>query len=189
MCIQGPTNYDDSTLTTTDLLSIKILCGAGYYGYAYPSSGSISSTIYHYFDTIVSYSINEGSALQDYGNDFRSLGIISDQIVVEIQGSGPNIQHATTRHRYTYKNIEYTISLSQINYIQRDGRRTKIVTKKKEYFQNISISNIKDILPNLLITIIMLLLCKVAKLTENYKKYMLLTGTILNVMFYVEMVS
>lgn len=36
-----------------------------------------------------------------------------------------------------------------------------------------------------LITIIMLLLCKVAKLTENYKKYMLLTGTILNVMFYV----
>ena len=51
-------------------------------------------------------------------------------------------------YRYTYKNIEYTISLSQINYIQRDGRRTKIVTKKKEYFQNISISNIKDILPN-----------------------------------------
>ena len=50
-------------------------------------------------------------------------------------------------YRYTYKNIEYTISLSQINYIQRDGRRTKIVTKKKEYFQNISISNIKDILP------------------------------------------
>lgn len=109
MCIQGPTNYDDSTLTTADLLSIKILCGAGYYGYAYPSSGSISSTIYHYFDTIVSYAINEGSALQDYGNDFRTLGVISDQIVVQIQGSGPNIQHATTRHRYTYKN-EYLVS-------------------------------------------------------------------------------
>lgn len=51
-------------------------------------------------------------------------------------------------YRYSYKNIDYTISLSQINYIQRDGRRTKIVTTNKDYYQNISISNIKEKLPN-----------------------------------------
>lgn len=51
-------------------------------------------------------------------------------------------------YRYTYKNIDYTIPLTQINYIQRDGRKTKIVTKDKEYFQNISINNIKEILPS-----------------------------------------
>ncbi len=51
-------------------------------------------------------------------------------------------------YRYTYKNVEYTIWLSQINYIQRFGRKTKIVTKDKEYYQNISISNIKEKLPS-----------------------------------------
>lgn len=51
-------------------------------------------------------------------------------------------------YRYTYKNVEYTIPLTQINYIQRDGRRTKIYTKDKEYYQNVSIKNIKNYLPS-----------------------------------------
>lgn len=50
-------------------------------------------------------------------------------------------------YRYSYKNVDYTIHLSQIDYIQRDGRKTKIVTKDKEYFQNISINQIKELLP------------------------------------------
>lgn len=51
-------------------------------------------------------------------------------------------------YRYTYKNVDYTINLNQIDYIQRDGRQTKIVTEKKEYFQNISINEIKKLLPS-----------------------------------------
>lgn len=50
-------------------------------------------------------------------------------------------------YRYSYKNIDYTIFLSQIDYIQRDGRRTKFVTKDKEYFQNISINELKAKFP------------------------------------------
>ena len=55
-------------------------------------------------------------------------------------------------YRYTYKNIEYTINLLQIDYFQREGRKTKIVTKNKVYYQNISISNIKKMLPEYFIT-------------------------------------
>ena len=51
-------------------------------------------------------------------------------------------------YRYTYKNIEYTINLTQINYIQREGRKTSIVTKNKTYYQNISIVDIKKSLPD-----------------------------------------
>lgn len=51
-------------------------------------------------------------------------------------------------YRYTYKNVDYTINLNQIDYIQRDGRQTKIVTDRKEYFQNISINEIKKFLPS-----------------------------------------
>ncbi len=51
-------------------------------------------------------------------------------------------------YKYTYKNIEYNIKLSDINYIQRDGRKTKIVTKDKTYYQNITINIIKNLLPN-----------------------------------------
>ena len=50
-------------------------------------------------------------------------------------------------YRYTYKNIEYTINLSSIDYIQRDNRQIKIVTKDKVYYQNISINKIKEELP------------------------------------------
>ena len=50
-------------------------------------------------------------------------------------------------YRYTYKGIEYTINLSSINYIRRDGRKTMIVTKDDIYYQNISISKIKEELP------------------------------------------
>ena len=51
-------------------------------------------------------------------------------------------------YRYTYKNIEYTINLSNIDYIQRDNRQVKIVTKDKIYYQNISINKIKEELPS-----------------------------------------
>ena len=51
-------------------------------------------------------------------------------------------------YKYRYKNVDYTISFTQIDYIQRDGRRTKIVTKDNSYYQNISINKIKDLLPN-----------------------------------------
>lgn len=51
-------------------------------------------------------------------------------------------------YSYTYKNIAYNINLNSINYIQREGRRTKIVTKNKMYYQNITISEIKKLLPS-----------------------------------------
>ena len=51
-------------------------------------------------------------------------------------------------YKYTYKNIVHNINLSSINYIQRDGRRTRIVTKDKDYFQNITISEIIKLLPD-----------------------------------------
>lgn len=51
-------------------------------------------------------------------------------------------------YRYTYKNVEYTINLNNIDYIQRDGRGVKIVTTNKNYFQNTSISELKKILPS-----------------------------------------
>lgn len=50
-------------------------------------------------------------------------------------------------YRYTYKNVDYSIPYSEIDYVQRDGRRTKIVTKNDNYYQNISIAQIKKILP------------------------------------------
>lgn len=51
-------------------------------------------------------------------------------------------------YRYVYKNVEYTINLLNINYIQRDGRKTKIVAGKDIYYQNISIAEISKLLPN-----------------------------------------
>lgn len=51
-------------------------------------------------------------------------------------------------YRFVYKNIDYSINLSQIDYIQRDGRKIKIVTKSQEYFQNRSINEIKKDLPS-----------------------------------------
>ena len=51
-------------------------------------------------------------------------------------------------YRYLYKNVEHSINLSQIDYIQRDGRKTKIVTKDKIYYQNISVLEMKKRLPN-----------------------------------------
>ena len=51
-------------------------------------------------------------------------------------------------YRYTYKNVEYTINLNHINYIQRDGRKVKIVTCNGDYYQNISISEIRNLLPS-----------------------------------------
>jgi len=50
-------------------------------------------------------------------------------------------------YRYTYKGIEYSINLNKIDYIQRDGRKIKIVADNKNYYQNISINEIKKFLP------------------------------------------
>lgn len=51
-------------------------------------------------------------------------------------------------YKYIYKNIEYNVKLDSINYIQRDGRKTKIVTKEKNFYQNITINEIKKMLPS-----------------------------------------
>jgi len=50
-------------------------------------------------------------------------------------------------YRYTYHNIEYCVSYDDIDYIQRDDRRTLISTKSNKYYQNISINNIKKMIP------------------------------------------
>ena len=50
-------------------------------------------------------------------------------------------------YKYVYKNIEYNIPINKINYVQRDGRRTKIVTKNKTYYRNVTINEIKKIFP------------------------------------------
>lgn len=51
-------------------------------------------------------------------------------------------------YRFIYKNIEYSINLMDINYIKRDGRGIRIITTDNEYFQNISVNNVKQILPS-----------------------------------------
>ena len=51
-------------------------------------------------------------------------------------------------YKYTYKSIDYTINYNNIDYVQRDGRQTRIVTKEKEYYQNISINEIRKMFPN-----------------------------------------
>ena len=50
-------------------------------------------------------------------------------------------------YRYIYNYVEYTIPFSKIDYIIKDGRRSKIVTSDNIYYQNISISNIKKMFP------------------------------------------
>lgn len=51
-------------------------------------------------------------------------------------------------YRYTYNNVEYVIPYNKILYVFRDGRKTRIVTDEEDYFQNISISDIKGVLPS-----------------------------------------
>ncbi len=51
-------------------------------------------------------------------------------------------------YRYTYKSINYNIKLSTINYIQREGRKVKIVTERDNYYQNISINEIRKNFPS-----------------------------------------
>lgn len=51
-------------------------------------------------------------------------------------------------YRYTYKSVDYTINYNHIDYIQRDGRKIRIVTTDGNYYQNISINQIKQDLPN-----------------------------------------
>ena len=50
-------------------------------------------------------------------------------------------------YRYTYKSVEHAIPINDIDYIIREGRQTKIITSNDEYYQNISIREIKDFLP------------------------------------------
>ena len=58
------------------------------------------------------------------------------------------VLNQTGSYKFTYKNIGYSIPYSDINYIQREDRRTKIITRKEIYYRNISISDIKKELPN-----------------------------------------
>ena len=51
-------------------------------------------------------------------------------------------------YRYTYKSIDYTINLNNIDYIQREGRQIRIVTTTGDYYQNTSINEIKKELPS-----------------------------------------
>lgn len=50
-------------------------------------------------------------------------------------------------YRYTYKSVDYTLPIDSIDYVIRDGRQTKIVTYDNDYYQNISIKDIKALLP------------------------------------------
>ena len=50
-------------------------------------------------------------------------------------------------YRYTYKNVDYTINYNKIDYIQREGRKVKIVTSNGDYYQNTSINQLKKNLP------------------------------------------
>ncbi len=58
-----------------------------------------------------------------------------------------NMLNSNFNYKYTYKNIDYLINYSSIDYIQRDGRRIKIVTSNNVYYQNISIKQVKEKLP------------------------------------------
>lgn len=53
-----------------------------------------------------------------------------------------------TTYKFTYKNVDYSIPYSSINYFQRDGRRTKIVTTDGIYYRNLSVSEVLKTLPN-----------------------------------------
>ena len=48
---------------------------------------------------------------------------------------------------YTYKSIDYSLPIDSIDYVIREGRQTKIVTCNNNYYQNISIKDIKLLLP------------------------------------------
>ena len=78
-------------------------------------------------------------------------------------------------YRYKYKNVEYTININQIDYIQREGRQSKIVTNSSEYYQNISINEIKKMLPSYFVSSdkgVILNLRNVEKIDwANYKVY------------------
>ena len=50
-------------------------------------------------------------------------------------------------YRYTYKSIDYSLPIDSIDYVIREGRQTKIVTCNNNYYQNISIKDIKLLLP------------------------------------------
>ena len=50
-------------------------------------------------------------------------------------------------YRYIYKSVDYSIPIDSIDYIIREGRQTKIVTCNNNYYQNISIKDIKILLP------------------------------------------
>ena len=50
-------------------------------------------------------------------------------------------------YRYFYKNVEHAIPYNEIDYVQRVNRKTMFVTANKVYYQNLSVSKIKDIFP------------------------------------------
>jgi len=50
-------------------------------------------------------------------------------------------------YRFIYKGVDHSINFNLIDYFQRDGRKTKIVTKDKVYYRNLSIKEILEQLP------------------------------------------
>lgn len=50
-------------------------------------------------------------------------------------------------YKFTYKNTDYTIPINNIDYIQRDDRRIKVVCKNDIYYTIDTINSIKDKFP------------------------------------------
>lgn len=79
--------------------------------------------------------------------DFITKSNLNEKVMFDNIDISLRILSAECMYRYKYRSVEYSISLNKINYIQRDGRRTKIVTKNNVYYQNITINEIKKLLP------------------------------------------
>lgn len=94
-------------------------------------------------DTLYYEILNQKLLILDYIPKYSlNEKVLFDNIEISLK-----ILNAEQNYKYTYKSIEYSISFDKINYVQRDGRRTKIVTKNNTYYQNITINEIKKVLP------------------------------------------
>jgi len=102
---------------------------------------------------IIIYTAHTDLAFEVYKQRLQILDFIGKEendtkIIIEALNICLKMLNKFNVYRYTYKNIEYCISYDNINYVQREERRTAIVTKKKTYYQNISINMISKILPS-----------------------------------------
>lgn len=79
--------------------------------------------------------------------DFIGKGNDIDSDIKENIDISLRVLNQTGSYKFTYKNVGYNIPYSDIDYIQREERRTKIITRKDTYYRNISINDIKKELP------------------------------------------